>query len=187
MSPRQVETVLISHEHKDHTHGLEALLDENPDIEVWLPDFFSQAYKDSICAKGAELVSVNKFQNICEGAYTTGNIAGWIEEQSLVLHTPNGLVLITGCAHPRLVKVIDHVLALFDSQIYLVMGGFHLAGFEKEEIQTIIMRCRQAGVQRVGPAHCSGEQAHTLFRNAYGSDYLNIGVGQEIIIPSKEL
>lgn len=187
LSPRQVEVVLISHEHKDHAHGLESLLDENPNIEVWLPDFFSQAYKDSVCAKGAELVSVNEFQNICEGVYTTGIIAGWIKEQSLILQTPNGLVLITGCAHPRLVKIIDHVLSFFDSQIYLVMGGFHLAGFEKNEIQAIIKRCRQAGVQKVGPAHCSGELAHTLFRNAYGSDYIKIGVGQEIIIPGKTI
>lgn len=187
LSPRQVEVVLISHEHKDHAQGLESLLDENPNIEVWLPDFFSQAYKDSVRAQGAELVGVNEFQNICEGVYTTGIIAGWIKEQSLILQTPNGLVLITGCAHPRLVKIIDHVLSFFDSQVYLVMGGFHLTGFEKKEIQAIIRRCRQAGVQKVGPAHCSGELAHTLFRNAYGSDYLKIGVGQEIIIPGKTI
>lgn len=183
LSPQQVDAVLLSHEHKDHTNGLGALIEKNPNIEVWLPDFFSQTYKDSITAKGAEFVKVTEFQNICKGAYTTGIIAGWIKEQSLILDTPQGLALITGCAHPRLVKILDHVQAMFDSQIYLVMGGFHLAGFEKEEIQAIILKCRQAGVQKIGPAHCSGELAHTLFKNEYGSDYLNMGVGQEIIIP----
>ena len=182
LNPQQIETVLISHDHKDHTGGLAELLDVNQNIEVWLPNFFSQTFKDSISAKGAELVEVNKFQNICEGVYTTGIISGWIKEQSLILDTHKGLILITGCAHPRIVKIIDHVISLFDKHIYLVMGGFHLAGFEEMEIQAIIKSFKQAGVHEVGPAHCSGELSHTLFESAYGTDYLRIGVGQEIII-----
>jgi len=182
LTPQQIETVLISHDHRDHTGGLASLLEENQNIDVWLPNFFSQTFKDSIGAKGADLVEVKEFQNICADVYTTGVIPGWIKEQSLILDTHRGLILITGCAHPRVVTIIDHVLSWFDSPIYLVMGGFHLAGFEKMEIQALITSFRQARVQKVGPAHCSGELSHALFKSAYGSDYLKIGVGREIVI-----
>jgi 7,8-dihydropterin-6-yl-methyl-4-(beta-D-ribofuranosyl)aminobenzene 5'-phosphate synthase len=181
-SPQQIDTVVISHDHKDHTGGLASLLDENRNIEVWLPAFFPRAFKDSLAAKGAGLVEVSEFKSICAGVYTTGIIPGWIKEQSLILSSHKGLVLLTGCAHPRIVKIIDLVHFLFDRSIYLVMGGFHLAGFEKGEIQDVIKIFRQAGVQKVGPAHCSGELSHTLFADSYGDDYLKIGVGQEIVI-----
>jgi len=181
-NPQSIETVLVSHDHKDHTGGLSTLLDINSNIEVWLPKFFKQAFKDSLSIKGAEVIDVNGSRSVCEGVWTTGVIPGWIKEQSVILNSRNGLVLITGCAHPRIVKIIDHVRSLFDKPIFLVMGGFHLAGFEKPEIQSILKSFRQADIQKVGPAHCSGPLAHTLFKNEYGHDYLDIGVGKEIII-----
>ena len=182
IDPQQIETVLISHDHKDHTGGLPALLDINPNIKVWLPEFFTRKFKDSLHAKGAEVLDVNESKKICEGVWTTGIVSGWIKEQSLILESPKGLILITGCAHPRIVKIIDHIRSMLDKPIYLVMGGFHLAGFEKAEIQAIIRSFRQVGIQKVGPAHCTGALAHTLFEGAYGDDCLKIGAGQEIII-----
>ncbi len=182
IAPSQIDAVVISHAHKDHSGGLAGLLTENHEIEVWLPDFFPQAFKDFIGSRGADLVEVSEFREICAGAYTTGIISGWIKEQSLILVTHKGVILITGCAHPRIVEIIEQVFSRFDSSIYLVMGGFHLAGFEKAEIQAILRAFRQAGVKKVGPAHCSGDLSHTLFENSYGNDYLRIGVGTEIII-----
>jgi 7,8-dihydropterin-6-yl-methyl-4-(beta-D-ribofuranosyl)aminobenzene 5'-phosphate synthase len=183
LSPQTVDAVVISHDHKDHTGGLAALLEKNPSVEVWLPDFFPLRFKDSLRIKGAKLFEVNESQELCAGIYTTGVISGWIKEQSLVIESPKGIVLVTGCAHPRIVNILESVRSRFDSPIYLVMGGFHLGGFEKPEIKSILEYFKQAGVQKVGPAHCSGELAHSLFRTAYGNDYLKMGVGMEIAIP----
>jgi 7,8-dihydropterin-6-yl-methyl-4-(beta-D-ribofuranosyl)aminobenzene 5'-phosphate synthase len=177
-----VEVIVLSHEHKDHTDGLEGLLKENPGIEVWVPYFFASSFKEKVKKNGGRLVEVNGFRKICDGAYTTGVIQGWIKEQSLVLESPQGLILMTGCAHPRIVNIIDKVKELMGKDIHLALGGFHLAGFPKKEIKEIIAHFRDAGVKKVGPCHCSGDEARKLFEEEYGKDFVRIGVGRRIQI-----
>jgi 7,8-dihydropterin-6-yl-methyl-4-(beta-D-ribofuranosyl)aminobenzene 5'-phosphate synthase len=182
IDPRSVEVIILSHQHRDHTDGLEALLKENPGIEVWVPYFFASSFKEKVKKNGGRLVEVNGFRKICDGAYTTGVIQGWIKEQSLVLESPQGLILITGCAHPRIVNIIDKVKELMGKDIHLALGGFHLAGFPKKEIREIIAHFRDAGVKKVGPCHCSGDEARKLFEEEYGKDFVRIGVGRRIQI-----
>jgi len=179
---RSVEVIVLSHEHKDHTDGLEGLLKENPGIEVCVPYFFASSFKEKVKKNGGRLVEVNGFRKICDGAYTTGVIQGWIKEQSLVLESPQGIILMTGCAHPRIVNIIDKAKELMGKDIHLALGGFHLAGFPKKEIREIIAHFRDAGVKKVGPCHCSGDEAWKLFEEEYGKDFVQIGVGRRIQI-----
>jgi 7,8-dihydropterin-6-yl-methyl-4-(beta-D-ribofuranosyl)aminobenzene 5'-phosphate synthase len=180
--PEKVDVVVLSHAHQDHTGGLDELLTRNSKIEVWLPHFFTPDFKDGIKKKGAKVVEVETSRKICEGAYTSGVIEGWIKEQSLVLDTEKGLIVMTGCAHPRITNIMARVKELFKKDIFLAMGGFHLAGFNKEEINEIIDKFRDLGVQKVGPGHCSGDEARALFHEEYKDDFLGIGVGKEIKI-----
>jgi len=182
IDPLSVEVIVLSHEHKDHMDGLEALLKENPGIEVWVPYFFASSFKEKVKKDGGRLVEVNGFRKICDGAYTTGVIRGWIKEQSLVLESAQGLILMTGCAHTRIVNIIDRVEVLMAKDIHLALGGFHLAGFPKKEIREIIAHFRAAGVKKVGPCHCSGDEARKLFEEEYGKDFVRIGVGRRIQI-----
>ena len=124
--PEEIDLVFLSHAHKDHTDGLDILLTKNSKMEVWLPEFFPSGFKETIKAAGATVVDVDNSQKICEGAYTTGVTPGWIKEQSLILDTDKGLIVVTGCAHPRIVKIIFTVKELLDKSIYMVFGGFHL-------------------------------------------------------------
>lgn len=178
--PEEIDLVFLSHAHGDHTGGLDALLTQNSKIEVWLPEFFSPSFKDATKKKGASIVEVESFQKICEGAYTTGVISGWIKEQSLILDTEKGIIVITGCAHPRITKIIAKAKELLKKDIYMVFGGFHLAGFDKREIKEIIDHFRASGVKKVGPCHCSGDEARKLFAEEYKDDFIEIGVGKEI-------
>jgi 7,8-dihydropterin-6-yl-methyl-4-(beta-D-ribofuranosyl)aminobenzene 5'-phosphate synthase len=182
INPRSVEAIILSHEHKDHTGGLSAILKEKPGIEVWVPYFFSSSFRETVKKNGGRFVEVNGFRNICAGAYTTGVIQGWIKEQSLVLESPPGLILLTGCAHPRIVNIIDRVRGLTGKDIHLAIGGFHLAGFPAREIREIIAHFREAGVRKVGPCHCSGDEARKLFKMEYGKDFVQVGVGRRIQI-----
>jgi len=177
-----IDLVVLSHIHRDHTGGLDALLKENPRIEVWLPVFFPSSLKKAVIKRGTNLMEVDKFQKICEGAYTTGVIQGWINEQSLILDTTKGLIVVTGCAHPRIIKIISKARELLEKDIYLVLGGFHLLGFPKNEIEEIIETFRAEGVKKVGPCHCSGGEARSLFAEEYKDDFLDIGAGKEIEI-----
>lgn len=180
--PEKIDVVFLSHFHRDHTGGLEDLLIRNSNIEVWLPYFFPSDFKEAIRQKGAKVVEVEKSQEICKGASTSGVIEGWIKEQSLVLDTEKGLVVVTGCAHPRITNILARTKGLFKKNLCLVFGGFHLAGFYKPEIREIIARFRSLGVQKVGPGHCSGEEARRLFAEDYQEDFIKIGVGKEIKI-----
>lgn len=178
--PEDIDTVFLSHEHKDHTGGLEALLDRNLRVEVWLPNFFSSSFKNKIINQGSTVKEVESFQEICKGAYTSGIIEGWIKEQSLILNTGKGLILITGCAHPRIVKIIATVKELLKKNIYMIFGGFHLAPFNESEIREIIDYFRASGIKKVGPCHCSGDEARRLFLEEYKENFIDIGVGKEI-------
>lgn len=178
--PEDIDTVFLSHEHKDHTGGLEALLDRNLRVEVWLPNFFSSSFKNKIINQGSTVKEVESFQEICKGVYTSGIIEGWIKEQSLILNTGKGLILITGCAHPRIVKIIATVKELLKKNIYMIFGGFHLAPFNESEIREIIDYFRASGIKKVGPCHCSGDEARRLFLEEYKENFIDIGVGKEI-------
>jgi len=182
ISPMDIDIVFLSHTHKDHTGGLEALLENNPKIQVWLPDFFPSDLKNLIIHKGASFVNTDNFKQIFQGAYTTGIITGWIKEQSLILESNKGLIIITGCAHPRITKIITLVKDLIKQNIHLVLGGFHLSGFEKHEINQIITKFKTTEIEKVGPCHCSGNEARSLFHTAYADNYIKTGVGKEIII-----
>lgn len=178
--PGEIDTVFLSHEHKDHTGGLEALLNLNSSVEVWLPNFFSSSFKNKIKNKGSTVREVTNFQEICEGAYTSGIIEGWIKEQSLILNTGKGLILITGCAHPRIVKIIDRVKELLKKNIHLVFGGFHMGAYNENEINEIIGQFQDSRVKKVGPCHCTGDEARRLFAEEYKDDFIEIGVGKVI-------
>ena len=178
--PEEIDLVFLSHAHKDHTDGLDILLTKNSKIEVWLPNFFSSSFKESVKSAGATVEEVDNFKKICEGAYTSGVIPGWIKEQSLILDTDKGLIVVTGCAHPRIVKIILTAKELLEKSIYMVLGGFHLAGFTEEEIEEITSRFRALGVLKVGPCHCSGDKCRIIFAKEYQDDFIKIGAGKEI-------
>jgi 7,8-dihydropterin-6-yl-methyl-4-(beta-D-ribofuranosyl)aminobenzene 5'-phosphate synthase len=180
INPEEINLVFLSHAHRDYTDGLDALLTKNPKIEVWLPEFFSSSFKETIKTEGATVVEVDNFQKICEGAFTTGVIPSWIKEQFLILDTYKGLILVTGCAHPRIVKIISTVKELLKKGVYMVFGGFHLSGFFEEEIEEITARFPALGVKKVGPCHCSGDKSRILFAKEYKNDFIKIGVGKEI-------
>lgn len=180
INPVDIDIIFMSHDHWDHTGGLKALLQENGAVEVQILSSFSDDMKDLKRAYGTELVENDSLKMIFPHVYTTGSLGTTIQEQSLVLETENGLIVITGCAHPGVVKIIEHVKKNFDKDIQIVFGGFHLGGADDQILESIISRFRQTGVRRVGPCHCSGERCRELFQREYGEDYLKLGVGARI-------
>lgn len=182
ISPMDIDLVFLSHYHKDHTGGLSTLLRFNPKIEVWLPKFFPQDFKEQILAAVTSLVEVEGHQKICDGAFTTGVIKGWIKEQSLVLDTTQGLIVVTGCAHPRLINILPKVRDMFGENIHLVLGGFHLAGFQTDEIQEVIDMLNTLKIQKIGPCHCTGDKALRMFAGEYAENFIKAGAGKEIFV-----
>ena len=180
-----IKTVVISHDHWDHTGGLWSILKENPKLKIYACPNFNKRFKESVKSYGSQLVEVGNFTQISEDIYTTGEIEGtysgnYMPEQSLVLRTNKGIIILTGCAHPGIIKIIDNVKQNISGNIYMVLGGFHLADKHEDAIKPIVDKFKQLNIEKVAPSHCSGENAARLFREEYGDNFIEIKIGQTI-------
>jgi 7,8-dihydropterin-6-yl-methyl-4-(beta-D-ribofuranosyl)aminobenzene 5'-phosphate synthase len=181
INPADVETVVLSHEHNDHTGGLSQLLDRGSDPTIYLLPSFSSEFKSRYAGK-YQVTEVLPKMMITKNTFSTGEISGSIREQALVLETQAGLVIITGCAHPGVDKIVRQARDQFEQPIYLVLGGFHLSSYSTGRVDRIINNLKDLGVEQVAPCHCTGDNAINQFRNAFGEDFLKIGVGAELEI-----
>lgn len=186
LDPQAVRTVVLSHAHGDHTGGLAAFLAENPDVTVYLPQSFPANIKDTVRRAGATLVEVSGPAAIAARAHTTGELGGQIREQALVVETPRGLVVITGCAHPGIVEMVRQAQAEVDGDVYMAFGGFHLHDADAGQIATVIAELQALGVQRIAPSHCTGDAARRAFAEAFDDGYVPSGVGQVFVIGAEE-
>jgi 7,8-dihydropterin-6-yl-methyl-4-(beta-D-ribofuranosyl)aminobenzene 5'-phosphate synthase len=178
IDPTRITTLVLSHEHLDHTGGMAALFEAGatPDTVFVLPSF-SDDLKRNI-ATVAEVIEVEPGQEIAPGMISTGELTtGPCPEQALLIDTLEGLIVMTGCAHPGIVEVVRTAGELTDRSIALVMGGFHLEETGSGTIKTILRDLHDLGVAQVAPSHCTGDRAIQLFRRDYGEDYVALGVG----------
>ncbi|MFW6107352.1 MAG: MBL fold metallo-hydrolase [bacterium] len=184
--PGQIDSVVLSHIHGDHTGGLEALLRANSGVKVFVPRAFPSRFKEGIRRSGAQVVETDEPCQVCEGAWTTGVLTRGIAEQGLYPETADGPVVITGCAHPGIVRLVEAARRHAKEPVYAVLGGFHMGGASAREIATVIQSLRKAGVRQVAPCHCSGDRTRSLMKRAFGEEYLPSGVGARLVFGSPE-
>jgi 7,8-dihydropterin-6-yl-methyl-4-(beta-D-ribofuranosyl)aminobenzene 5'-phosphate synthase len=183
IDPERIDSVILSHAHGDHVGGLSGLLRENHPIKVFIPESFPRGFKEDVGLLGGAVQNAGGSVMVHPGVYTTGELGRSIREQSLILETFEGLVIITGCAHPGLVEIVEHTRGLFNEKVYLLIGGFHLMGQSDEEIKNILSRLGQLNVERVAPCHCTGDRARELFSLHYGENYFECGAGLSLEMP----
>ncbi|HUT29025.1 MAG TPA: MBL fold metallo-hydrolase [Sedimentisphaerales bacterium] len=184
IEPGGIDAVVLSHIHSDHTGGLHAFLDRNRRAAVYLPKAFPADFKQRAAAFGAKIVEVTGPLEICENVHTTGVRGRWTKEQGLVIRTPAGAVLLTGCAHPGAMTMVNAAKTSGADELLLVMGGFHLEWATKRRTEKLIYHFKRIGVRHVGPAHCTGKKARALFERHFGPDCINIGAGKVIVTES---
>ncbi len=180
IDPVDIDIVILSHIHADHTGGLTPLLKKNPAVVVYLPQSFPKDFQQKVAGYGATIVPVQESVRLCRGVYSTGEMGRWIKEQSLIIRTSQGLIILTGCAHPGIVRIVRQAQKLFRDEVLLVAGGFHLSRTAQPELVRIVNSFKKLGVRYAGPCHCSGESARQLFQQEYRDNYLAIGVGKVI-------
>jgi len=148
IQPESIAAVVISHNHWDHTGGLKEFLKLKNNAKIFHPESFSKPIE------------------ISPGVHSTGALGGLIKEQSLVVNTEKGNLVITGCAHPGLESIIEKARQL--GTIYGVVGGFH--GFSKlEKLQEI---------ELIAPCHCT--QYTKEIRQKYPDQFKEIKAGNVI-------
>jgi 7,8-dihydropterin-6-yl-methyl-4-(beta-D-ribofuranosyl)aminobenzene 5'-phosphate synthase len=181
---KKVDLVFISHDHGDHTGGLPAFFKVKSGLPVYVPFGANPAFQSSITQRGGNLIAVKESLPIFPGVFSTGDLGEAIHEQAIVIDSPEGLVVVTGCAHPGIVLILEKVKEIWKKDIRMVLGGFHLVQTPPAEVEKIVARFKELGVKRVGATHCTGAPAIEMFRKAFGPDFVELGVGRKITIGS---
>jgi 7,8-dihydropterin-6-yl-methyl-4-(beta-D-ribofuranosyl)aminobenzene 5'-phosphate synthase len=145
---KEIDTVVLSHAHGDHTGGIE-IVGLLGDVQVFVPrSFFTPLKRELSRFKNVETMEVSDMTEVAEGIASTGEIAR--VEQSLIVQTHKGLVIVTGCSHPGLDRIMNQAKEL--GTIYGVVGGFH--EFDKLELLR--------GLEMIVPCHCTKHKKRIL-------------------------
>jgi 7,8-dihydropterin-6-yl-methyl-4-(beta-D-ribofuranosyl)aminobenzene 5'-phosphate synthase len=219
---KNLDFVVISHRHNDHTGGLNHVLSQNPNVTIYTPleggGFNSQfppalvnlmkrnvaSIPDEMRYFGgnppAELrpeppwangrfVQIREQTEVLPGAVlfsTQSDVAGTREmnEISLVLRTPKGSVLVVGCSHPGIEKIVE-TTAKIDSKIYEVFGGFHLVDVSDAKITELVTAFRDKWkIERMAAGHCTGQFAFAEMIRIFGANFDMSGIGSVIALPT---
>jgi 7,8-dihydropterin-6-yl-methyl-4-(beta-D-ribofuranosyl)aminobenzene 5'-phosphate synthase len=131
---------------------------------------------------GANFQIIDKNTEIAPGIHLISLVSdkpGTLElrELSLAIDTPDGLVIVVGCSHPGIDKIVE-AAAKINPRISLIAGGFHLVVAKDDEIDKIATTLRDTyKVGYVAPGHCTGEPTFAALRKAFGERYLYAGLG----------
>jgi 7,8-dihydropterin-6-yl-methyl-4-(beta-D-ribofuranosyl)aminobenzene 5'-phosphate synthase len=178
-----ISSIIISHEHWDHVGDLADFLKINPNVKVYILKSFSKKTENEINKTGSRVIRVDQFCEIASGIFSLGELSGKIPEQSLAISTVCGIVVITGCAHPGIVKILRHAHFIFSAEpIYIAMGGFHLKNDNREEITKAVNEIHKLDVKNIAPSHCTGKEAIGIFEQVFGDRFIKSGVGKIIDI-----
>jgi 7,8-dihydropterin-6-yl-methyl-4-(beta-D-ribofuranosyl)aminobenzene 5'-phosphate synthase len=184
IEPDTIDVVVLSHIHSDHTGGLDAFVEKNQRVVVYLPEALPAEFKKRAAGSGARVVEVKGPVEICENVHSTGILGRWMKEQGLVIRTQAGAVLLTGCGHPGAKIMVNAGKTSGCDDLLLVMGGFHLEWSTRKKIEKLISQFKKLGVRNVGPAHCSGDKARALVERHFGQACIKIGAGKVIVVES---
>jgi 7,8-dihydropterin-6-yl-methyl-4-(beta-D-ribofuranosyl)aminobenzene 5'-phosphate synthase len=101
-----------------------------------------------------------------------------VKEISLAIDTPDGIVLLVGCGHPKIEAIVEATKAALDKPIHLVMGGLHLLPASNKEIVRIATALRDTwDVRFIAPDHCTGERGFAILKEVFGDRYIYAGLG----------
>lgn len=79
------------------------------------------------------------------------------DDQSLVIETGRGLVILLGCCHAGLVNTLEHIAYQSGRRdVYAVIGGTHLGFCGQEQLEKTIEAIRRAGIRKLAVSHCTG-------------------------------
>jgi len=150
--------VVISHSHWDHIGGLQHIMVANKDAELYVP----QSFRGEVTAR--KVTGVTTPFEIRHDVFTTGELEGI--EQSLVIGTDKGLLVVVGCSHPGVGRILDAASRF--GKVYGIAGGFH--GFHDFD--------RLTALSLICPCHCT--QHKSEIKSLFHDRCLDCGAGMVI-------
>jgi 7,8-dihydropterin-6-yl-methyl-4-(beta-D-ribofuranosyl)aminobenzene 5'-phosphate synthase len=135
--------------------------------------------------QGANIELVDKTMEIVPGITLIALVSDApgtkeLKELSLAVNTSDGVVLVVGCAHPGVEKIVEAAAAI-NPKIHLIAGGFHLVVAPNEVITRSVAALKDTfKVENIAPGHCTGEPTFAALKQAFGDRYLYAGVGTSL-------
>ncbi len=173
----EIDCIVLSHEHWDHIGGMEVILSESPGLPVYLPEDTPYHVTSTLRSLGGECIELENSTRICDSIATTLTLDGPPREQALMIRTQDGMILVTGCSHPGVHNLARTAYEVMGVEIQLVIGGFHLGGASEATLNGICDELDDLGVEKISATHCTGDEAREYFRERYGEDFVESGVG----------
>jgi len=215
-----IDTVFISHNHFDHVGGRQNQKDRTfsiglghvplPNARAFVPIPMSYPGLSPIHSAEPTLIG--------NGVASTGTVPrqlvfGWIDEQALVVHVAErGAVLIVGCGHQTIPRLLERYDQVFSEPLYGIIGGLHYPvpegrlkllglnaqrvfasgdglfapiGVDDVEAELAMLRERNLGLVGVG-GHDSSDQVIAMFSESFGDAYRHIRVGERIVVSKRD-
>jgi len=197
----QIDSVIISHSHDDHLGGLSRILSLNPAVKVYGHPNIKKTYqqkleekitvKNQVYGKPARIknfIPAEKPLKIAKGLWLTGILPGEHKhkearvENSLVCETSRGLVVLVGCSHTGIIKILNYIKSLSNKPVLAAAGGFHLYKKEKEELREIAQAFAETGVKIIYPLHCSGFMGRKMLQENCRAEIKLAAAGEDILL-----
>jgi len=164
-----IDSVVISHRHADHAGGLGALPRR---LQVIVPG------KGGI--GGGQRVVENRGVQDLGGGMRAVLVGGVLPEQFLLAPGDARTLILCGCAHPGVGKMVEAAAERAPGKKYLLMGGLHLSGAPQDALAALCHRLRDLGVEAVAPCHCSGQEARDAFSRFFGEGFITAAAGSVV-------
>jgi 7,8-dihydropterin-6-yl-methyl-4-(beta-D-ribofuranosyl)aminobenzene 5'-phosphate synthase len=136
----------------------------------------------------ANFTWIDSLTEVAPGIAVTSTISatpGTLElrELSLVLRTPAGLVLLVGCSHPGIEKILEATRP-FGDHVHLIFGGLHLVTAPDTTVGQIVSSLHDHWkLDQIAPGHCTGEPAFAELKRIFAKEYLFAGLGTVTPLP----
>ena len=107
-----------------------------------------------------------------------------LNEVSMAIKTPKGLVVVVGCSHPGIEKILAEATKI-DPKIYTIVGGLHLIDKTDQQVTDLVSNFQTKwNLERVAAGHCTGPFAQLELRRAFKDRHDHSGLGAVVVLPN---
>ena len=174
------------------------LKEEDREIKRFIGIHYKKRYLESL---GANFVFNTDFIEVEKGLFLTGEVPRhttfekpdprlfsemdgrtthdlFLDDQSLILDTDRGMVLILGCAHSGMINIINHVInKMGKEKFHAILGGTHLDFLTPEQLEESINVLKKMKIEKIGVSHCTGMRAAFRLHQEFGERFFYGCVG----------